>query len=204
MCVLTIATCAVTELSAEVPAEPTAVIAWVGEAWTEAGWDQTLKRKYMRLPEDKGWHRRMLGMQALVRSGEAAVGPLAELLENANPNMRIFAAQTLGYLGPLVPRDTLGMSGATGLKALLGPMKTPEENRDVKKHIDYALLRDGVAVKEAVGETLLSWDSKTIDSAIVGEMAPDFQLTALTGETYKLSDFRDKKAVVLVFIYGDT
>jgi peroxiredoxin len=36
-------------------------------------------------------------------------------------------------------------------------------------------------------------------SAEVGELAPDFELSNQHGETVKLSDFRDKKAVVLVF-----
>ncbi|MEY4714593.1 MAG: hypothetical protein RIQ37_923 [Actinomycetota bacterium] len=36
-------------------------------------------------------------------------------------------------------------------------------------------------------------------SAEVGELAPDFELSNQHGETVKLSDFRGKKAVVLVF-----
>ena len=33
----------------------------------------------------------------------------------------------------------------------------------------------------------------------VGDMAPDFTLTATNGQKVKLSDFRGKKAVVLAF-----
>lgn len=36
-------------------------------------------------------------------------------------------------------------------------------------------------------------------SAEIGELAPDFELSNQHGETVKLSDFRGKKAVVLVF-----
>ena len=206
-----------------VPDNPSDVIDWVAEAWTEGGWDASLKQGYMRLSDNTGWHGRMIGMQALVRSGNDAVGPLVETLKHGEPGMRVFAAQTLSYLAPHVPHadlvvalgddevavrlyavDALGMSGAKGLKDLLGPMKTPDEDRDVKKHIDYALLRKGAPVEGAVIASLLSWDPKTIDSAVVGEMAPDFELTALTGETIRLSDFRGQKAVVLIFIYGDT
>jgi hypothetical protein len=206
-----------------VPAKPADMIEWVGEAWTEDGWDASLKKKYMRITDDTGWHVRMIGMQALVRSGSVAVAPLVETLKHGEPGMRIFAAQTLGYLAPYVPNDdlvaalrdevasvrlyavdALGMSGEDGLAELLGPMKTPEEDRDVKKHIDYALLRDGTPVDESVIASWLAWDPKTIDSAVVGKMAPDFELTALTGETIRLSDFREQKAVVLIFIYGDT
>ena len=206
-----------------VPDKPADVIDWVAEAWTEGGWDASLKQGYMRLSGDTGWHGRLIGMQALVRSGNDAVGPLVETLKHGEPGMRVFAAQTLGYLATQVSHadlvvalgdddvavrlyavDALGMSGAEGLGDLLGPMKTPDEDRDVKKHIDYALLRKGTPVEGAVIASLLAWDPKTIDSAVVGEMAPDFELTALTGETIRLSDFRGQKAVVLIFIYGDT
>lgn len=206
-----------------VPAEPGDVIEWVGKAWTEDGWDASLKKKYMRFTDNAGWYARMIGMQALVRSGNDAVLPLVETLKHGEPGMRIFAAQTLGYLAPYVSHDdlvaalrdevasvrlyavdALGMSGADGLEESLEPMKTPEEDRDVKKHIDYALLRDATPVDESVIASWLAWDPKTIDSAVVGEMAPDFVMTALTGETIRLSDFREQKAVVLIFIYGDT
>ena len=51
---------------------------------------------------------------------------------------------------------------------------------------------------------LVEWDSKQINSAKIGSVAPDFQLANLSGTNYRLSDFRGKQAVVLVFIYGDT
>ena len=59
-------------------------------------------------------------------------------------------------------------------------------------------------MKPAVVETLKRWNPATIDSAIIGKRAPDFELTSATGETIRLSRFRGKKAVVLVFVYGDT
>jgi peroxiredoxin len=35
-------------------------------------------------------------------------------------------------------------------------------------------------------------------------MAPDFLLSSAQGESLRLSDYREEKAVVLVFVYGDT
>jgi len=43
-----------------------------------------------------------------------------------------------------------------------------------------------------------------MNTAVVGKAAPEFELTDATGKTYKLTDFKGKKAVVLVFVYGDT
>jgi peroxiredoxin Q/BCP len=38
------------------------------------------------------------------------------------------------------------------------------------------------------------------DSAVsVGKMAPDFELKGSDGKSYKLSDFKDKKAVVVAW-----
>ena len=213
-------TCTVGEATGETAGE---VIERVGVVWTEAGWDQDLEDAYMRRHEDTGWQARMIGMQALVGMGENAVGPLVGVLREGIPGMRVFAAQTLSYLGPRVERsafvqaladedtavrlyavDGLGMSGAAGLSELLGPMRKTESDRDVRKHIDYAILRDGMPVDQAVIGTMLAWDAETITSATVGEMAPDFVFDALTGESIRLSSFVGKKAVVLVFIYGDT
>jgi len=42
-----------------------------------------------------------------------------------------------------------------------------------------------------------------MDSARVGELAPDFILTDFTGKAYRLSQFRGKKTVVLRFILYD-
>ena len=43
-----------------------------------------------------------------------------------------------------------------------------------------------------------------MNSAVIGKPAPDIAMPTFGGETIRLSDFRGKKAVVLVFIYGDT
>jgi len=51
---------------------------------------------------------------------------------------------------------------------------------------------------------LAKWDASEMDQAEIGKPAPDFELADLTGKKIKLSDFRGKRPVVLVFIYGDT
>jgi peroxiredoxin len=35
-----------------------------------------------------------------------------------------------------------------------------------------------------------------------GQQAPDFELSALNGESVRLSDFRGKKVIVLAFLRG--
>ena len=57
---------------------------------------------------------------------------------------------------------------------------------------------------ESVYRTLVEWNPSTIDSAKVGKPAPEFALTTVSGKKYRLSDFRGKQAIILVFVYGDT
>jgi hypothetical protein len=145
-------------------------------------------------------------------------------LKSESTPTRILAAQTLGYLAPHVPVqpllqaartdadaaarlyavDSLGMQGVTSDAVDWQQLLQNEANRDVRKHIRYAMERQGQPLKPAVARRLIEWNADSIDTAILGQPAPDFELVSATGETVKLSQFRGKKAVVLVFIYGDT
>jgi hypothetical protein len=57
--------------------------------------------------------------------------------------------------------------------------------------------------KDELRKALADYDLAQMDSARVGKLAPDFALTDATGDTYRLSQFRDK-IVVLTFIIFDT
>lgn len=192
--------------------------------WDDEAWVSGRRRAYMRPLDDKGWQARMLAMQGLAANGQDAVGPLLRALKSEDTPTRLLAAQTLGYLAPNVPRepliealendtdaavrlyavDSLGMQGGADLKELLTPCRESEKNRDTKKHIAYALEREREAVDRRIIDTLIKWDSRQINSAAIGQPAPDFELTTVSGVKYRLSDFRGKQPVVLVFIYGDT
>ena len=192
--------------------------------WDEAAWTEKPRFRpagYMRDAKDDGWQTRMRALQQLVLHGEASVPVLVELLRSGDAPQRILAAQALGYLpaadakGPLLQAaaededaavrlyavDSLGMLGAdVDWDGLL----EGASNGDVRKHISYAVERDGAVVEEDVISALRDWDSSTIDSAKVGEPAPEFALKSAQGETVRLADFQGEKAVVLVFVYGDT
>jgi len=206
------------------PSQPGEIIEWLEENWQGSGWGADDSRNYMRPIGDTGWKARMLAMQGLVKAGDGAAPALVEALNSGNDEMAIFAAQTFGYLPEQAPiellteklkshknpavrlyaADAIGMRGGKENRARLEELLATEKNRDVKKHIGYALERDGKPVAPAVIEELKTWNGSGLDSARIGKPAPDFELKALGGETVKLSDFRGKSAVVLVFIYGDT
>ncbi|MBI1904079.1 MAG: redoxin domain-containing protein [Planctomycetia bacterium] len=96
------------------------------------------------------------------------------------------------------------MIGASDLGDFFKRLESKEKNHDAKRHIGYALAREGKPLDPSVSKLLSNYDVKTIDSARLGEQAPDFELPSLGGKQVKLSDYRGQSAVVLVFVYGDT
>ncbi|GAB4140977.1 MAG: hypothetical protein Tsb009_10550 [Planctomycetaceae bacterium] len=197
------------------------------DAWDESAWlnkSRFRPKGYMRPLNDKGWQARMRAMQSLVAQGESAVPGLLKTLKSGSVPERILAAQTLGYLAPHVPVDalfqaakndpdpavrlyavdSLGMQGVSKGKINWDALKRSEKNGDVRKHIGYAQERKSVAVEKKTVKKLVKWNPEQIAIAKIGKPAPDFSLKAVTGETIQLKQFRGKKPVVLVFIYGDT
>ena len=194
--------------------------------WREDDWQQKGRSSpggYMRPLEDDGWQARMRALQGCVRHDGASIAILLDRLRSGDAPERILAAQTLGYLGPDVPAaplvaalksdtdpavrlylvDTLGMLGK-GAEVDWDAFLKDESNRDVKRHVGYVRERNERTLDTSVVRELTQWDSSRINTATVGRRAPDFTLSSVQGETVRLSDFRGKKAVVLVFIYGDT
>jgi len=208
----------------EVPEKPMEILEWVAKHWKGSGWGANGSKNYMRPLDDSGWRARMLAMQKLVALGAKAEPALTGLLKSDNAALQIFAAQAFAYLPAAKPTgeltkvlksspenaarlyaaDALAIRGGEEFKKLFEEQRQTESNRDVKKHLGYALERDGVAIEPEVIEALKTWDARTINSAKIGKAAPDFELKALNGNTVKLSQYRGKSAVVLVFIYGDT
>jgi len=64
----------------------------------------------------------------------------------------------------------------------------------------FKVVQGPAAVQNAIAE----YDLAKMDTAPVSKRAPDFTLSAAGGETYRLSQFRGKQAVVLTFIVADT
>jgi hypothetical protein len=62
----------------------------------------------------------------------------------------------------------------------------------------------GLLRKDELRKVLADYDLTQMDTARLGKSAPDFALKDATGKTYRLSQFHDKKIVVLAFILADT
>ena len=202
--------------AADPPTEPADIIHTFEKAWV-------VPTGYMRPLDDAGWKARMTAFQKLATADDKAIPALTDALMKGEPETRIFAAQALGLMADpaakpaleaalkdkipavrLYALDALSMFGKLTPTDELKTIKEKDANRDVKAHVGFALDRDDKPDPVALRKLLAGYDLAKMNTAVVDKTAPEFELTDATGKTYKLADFKGKKAVVLVFVYGDT
>jgi HEAT repeat protein len=168
---------------------------------------------------DPGWKVRVESLVRLIKAGPPAIPVLVDALKNGSRSIREFAAQVLAVAADpstrpaLVraledPEPVVRIYALKGL-SLLGPLDPTEEpyRRILAKDADWyvrhslawALERDDRAAAADTRKALIDYDLARIDSARLDGPAPDFTLTDTSGKTHRLSDFRGKKAVILVF-----
>lgn len=178
---------------------------------------------YMRKTDDQGWKARMRTLCLLAKRSDA-LPALVQALQDKDAEVRAFAAQALGFVGDtsigarmdevlakdpdpitrLYAADALGMIGGMQPKELYEKVANEDANRDVHAHVRFALERKGERLSPGVRMLFEEFEYSKMDTAKLGEPAPDFALVDALGRTCRLSDYRDKRAVVLIFIYGDT
>ena len=175
------------------------------------------------LLKDEGWKSRFRSFQSLTNAGKKAVPPLVGALEKGNDDMRIFAAQALAFVADadskpalakaiqdkqpavrLYAIDALSMFGRLKVTDEYALLRDKDRNGDVRSHMSFALERDEEPQAESIRKMLRDYDIRALDSAKLGDPAPDFALTDPKGKKHQLSDWRGKKTIVLVFVYGDT
>ncbi len=176
----------------------------------------------MRPLDDEGWKARVTALCELVELGPKAIPALAAALDDKDAEVRALAAQTFGFLGEastaekldqllaedsdpsvrLYAADALGMIGGMKSKPLYEQIAKEDKNKDVRAHVLWALARNGEGPSPEMRKLCEEFNLDGIDTARLGEPAPDFTLTGVQSEVHRLSDLRGKKAVVLTFIYG--
>jgi hypothetical protein len=158
------------------------------------------QKGYMRPADGAGWKARLEGFQRLARLGDKAVPALTEALAKGEPATRVFAAQALVLLASPNSRPAL----TAALKNPLRSLRDKDRNRDVRSHAAFALERDDQPQPAVVPRRCSTTTWPVWTATRLGKPAPDFTLTDALGKKHKLRDLRGKKAVVLVFVYGDT
>jgi hypothetical protein len=169
------------------------------------------------------WKVRMEALVRLARAGPAVVPVLTEALHKGPPSTREFAAQALVHFAEPSARPALERALAdptSGVRlyaiqalSMLGRLEWTKRHEQilsndpnfwsVRTMMAAALARDDRPNPAQLRELLADYDLRRLDSARVGDMAPDFTLTDFSGKAYRLSQFRGKKTVVLRFILFD-
>jgi hypothetical protein len=172
---------------------------------------------------DPGWKVRMQALVRLARAGRATARVLTEALHKGSPTTRELAAQALVLVAD--PGSRAGLERALAdpkpgvrlyaIQALSMFGKLPRTERHeqilrddpsefgVRPMMAAALARDDQPNPGQLRKALAGYDLRGLDSARLGELAPDFALTDSNGKEYRLSQFRGKKALVLRFILFD-
>jgi HEAT repeat protein len=168
------------------------------------------------------WKVRMETLVRLARIGPAAAPVLIEALKDSKPATREFAAQALVLFADSTAKPALERALADpkpGVRlyaiqalSMLGPLPRTKENEriltqdptvyGVRPMMAAALERADRPNLSEMRKALAEYDLRNMDSARLGQTAPDFTLTDYHGKTYRLSQFRGK-TVVLRFILFD-
>jgi hypothetical protein len=136
---------------------------------------------------------RELAAEALVHFADPSTRPdLERALGDAKSGVRLYAIQALSMLGPL-PRTERHQQILSKDPSFWG----------VRPMMAAALARDDRPSAAQLRKQLADYDLRKMDSARLGELAPDFTLTDISGKSYRLRQFRGKKTVVLRFILFD-
>ncbi|MEX2400475.1 MAG: HEAT repeat domain-containing protein [Rhodothermales bacterium] len=166
---------------------------------------------------------RTLAVRDLIRVGRKQSRPVIELLDHGSEHVRHVAAMALGLLraegavGPLshlLRQDSdpvvrsqaaiaLGQIGA-GADVLVQHVEGADHT-DVRHQCTVALdrVRKNEVVEPESAEHFAGLETSSFDRVQVGEPAPDFSLEDTEGTTWSLSDLREDKTVVLIWIFAD-
>jgi len=134
-----------------------------------------------------------IAAQALVLFPDPGNRPsLEQALAHSNPQVRFYAIQALSMLGALPAKDHYQRILTTdpsvyGIRPMMATALTPGDRPNA------------VELRKALAD----YNLRKMDSSQIGAMAPDFELLDFTGKSYRLSQFRDKRTVVLRFILYD-
>jgi len=174
---------------------------------------------------DDAWKVRIEVENELVALGESAVTTLIEACQDTDQHVRLLAAYVLGMLNhspaasaltriaesdPYAPARLMAIEalGRLGASEALDVVQAASEDNNgyIRTAAKWALprVKNQKGVGNALRELALStYDKNKIASAVVGKPAPDFALMNHAGEIVKLSDFRGKKQVVMIFLLAD-
>ena len=174
---------------------------------------------------DNSWRVRLLAVRDLIRLGESGIPQLISRLEDKNAHVRELSAMVLGILEAsganqaLIKRlredpdsvvrtqaaSALGQIGLSeSLTVLKETMKT-DSSRDVIPQCEMSItqIENNIKSDPDLAASYRTLDESKFNSVQVNQPAVDFELKDTTGKTWRLSDFKGEKTVVLIWVFAD-
>jgi hypothetical protein len=80
-----------------------------------------------------------------------------------------------------------------------------DPSRDVRHQCELAIhqIEHGIRPGQDLREEYLAFDKKEFKSVRIGKTAPEISLRDTDGKLWMLSDFKDEKPVLLIWIFAD-
>ena len=177
-------------------------------------------RKDFRTEDDQSWKVYAKTLRDLVSSGQ--IESVEKRLQDGNQQVRALAARALGFMAQersspvlvkalqedgwptvrLLAADALGMIATDDARSELSAAVGEEKNKDVKLHLEVALLRPSGREESAL-RNLMALATRELDSARIDDPAPEISLCDGNGDSVELGQYKNKRAVALYFLYGD-
>ena len=174
---------------------------------------------------DDAWRVRTLAIRDLVRLGSTSTAAVVAGMRDKNRHVRHVCAAALGILGvrdacddllivltddpdPIVRGQAAQALGQIGCTQAVPALKTAAR-QDSSKYVQHRAelaagrFKDGATTSPELIELWTGLDEKTFRKLEVGKSAPDFELKDTRGRTWRLSDFKNKKTVALIWIFAD-
>lgn len=187
--------------------------------------DRRLNKHGVADLQDDDWRVRTLAVRDLVRLGGEATPGLTDALQDAGANVRHMAAMTLGIIRAttavpalvnalLGDKDVvvrsqsaiaLGLIGQTNALPSLRQAQTEDKSRDVRHQAELAAyaVEHGFGATPGLAAAYRELDESHFGQIRIGGPAVDFELSDTEGRPWRLSAFRGKKAVALIWIFAD-
>lgn len=187
--------------------------------------DRTLNKHGIADLDDSDGRVRLLAIGDLTRLLPQDAIAVVQGLADVDPHVRQIAAAALGIarettaiaaLERIVQHDahplvrsqaamSLGQMESQQSLNLLRSVRENDTSRDVRHQCQLAV--DQIEKKAGATKELLAafrnLDPQVFETVRVGDAAPDFALVDIEGVTRRLSDFGNKKWVVLIWVFAD-
>ncbi|GET24431.1 redoxin domain-containing protein [Prolixibacter sp. NT017] len=187
--------------------------------------DRDLKKDGIADLDNDDWKVRLLAVRDLVRAGLNETAAIKAGLVHASPYVRQVSAKALGILRAtqaipelesVVKNDAVAIVRSQAVIAL-GQMESEQSlnllreklendpSRDVQHQCELAIYqienRMGVTRKNL--EAWQALDETTFETVNPGDAAPDFTLDDTEGKQWQLSNYKNNKWVVLIWVFAD-